>query len=243
MQPTVCTIHRQLTCRTKCGLLSVYNTQAVDLQDKMQPTVCTIHRQLTCRTEGQLLMSAGGFLVFKCQVVTNSVAQVKSAQASNSSTRFYSHQLQLSPYLLLSLYVFYCMLCLTSQDAAKHQKTKGSSTPLTTKATATPTPHYKLNMRPTAKFQPISLSSPSRHHDKQRLFEGLEDSIGGGGGGGGSETFVPRRSIKKLNIKPKPTQVRDSPDPSLLPGFHVKCDESWGKRWNKAGYRVPSQSF
>ena len=111
MQPTVCTIHRQLTCRTKCGLLSVYNTQAVDLQDKMQPTVCTIHRQLTCRTEGQLLMSAGGFLVFKCQVVTNSVAQVKSAQASNSLTRFYSHQLQLSPYLLLSLHVFYCMLC------------------------------------------------------------------------------------------------------------------------------------
>ena len=90
------------------------------------------------------------------------------------------------------------------QDAAKHQKNKNGSTPLTTKTTATVTPHYKLNMRPTAKFHPISLSSPSRHQDKQRLFEGLEDSMGGAGG----ETFVPRhKSIKKLNIKPKPTQV------------------------------------
>ena len=90
------------------------------------------------------------------------------------------------------------------QDAAKHQKSKSGSTPLTTKTTATVTPHYKLNMRPTAKFHPISLSSPSRHQDKQRLFEGLEDSMGGVGG----ETFVPRhKSIKKLNIKPKPTQV------------------------------------
>ena len=113
----------------------------------------------------------------------------------------------------------------TPQDAAKHQKTKDSSTPLATKATATPTPHYKLNMRPTAKFHPISLSSPSRHHDKQRLFEGLEDSIGGGGGGGGSETFVPRRSIKKLNIKPKPTQVRGSAVPRLLPPAFNFCTE------------------
>ena len=111
----LCIIHRQLTCRTKCSLLSVHNTQAVDLQDKMQPTVCTIHRQLTCRTEGQLLMSAGGFLVFKCQVVTNSVAQVKSAQASNSSTRFYSHQLPVVslPSALLVCILLHAMLNLT----------------------------------------------------------------------------------------------------------------------------------
>ena len=47
----------------------------------------------------------------------------------------------------------------TPQDAAKHQKTKDSSTPLATKATATPTPHYKLNMRPMPSFIP-SPSAP-----------------------------------------------------------------------------------
>ena len=100
-------------------------------------------------------------------------------------------------------------------------------------------------MRPTAKFHPISLSSPSRHHDKQRLFEGLEDSIGGGGGGGGSETFVPRRSIKKLNIKPKPTQVWAALSQGFSPNFYFvqNVTKAGVEPGNKVMYRVLLQSF
>ena len=62
-------------------------------------------------------------------------------------------------------------------------------------------------MRPSAKFKPMSLCSPARHLDKSKLFESLEDSQlttdSSSIMGGARETFVPRRSIKKLAIKPK----------------------------------------
>ena len=101
------------------------------------------------------------------------------------------------------------------QDAARNKKKESTAAPVATKtATTTPNPHYKLNTRPVAKFKPISFSSPSRHRDKSQLFEGLEGhSVGtgagsmAGGGGGGGETFVPRKSVKKLTIKPKPNEV------------------------------------
>ena len=102
------------------------------------------------------------------------------------------------------------------QDVAKSKKRESAAVPVATKAATTPTPHYKLNTRPVAKFKPISLSSPSRYRDKSQLFEGLEghpvgSGAGGGsvagGSGGGGETFVPRKSIKKLTIRPKPSEV------------------------------------
>ncbi len=75
---------------------------------------------------------------------------------------------------------------------------------------------YKLNMRPSSKVKTISLSSPARHKEKNRLFEGLEDSPSNtslnGSAGGYGETFVPRKSIKKLTIRPKPTQPQAWPD-------------------------------
>lgn len=97
------------------------------------------------------------------------------------------------------------------QDASKQQKNKDPPTPIAQK----PSPsslQYKLNMRPSAKVKTISLSSPARHKEKNRLFEGLENSPHSTSntsiGGGGFETFVPRKSVKKLTIKPKPSQVR-----------------------------------
>ena len=93
------------------------------------------------------------------------------------------------------------------QDAAKRNKNKESPAPISAKATPTHSPHYKLNMRPSAKFKPMSLRSPARHLDKSKLFESLEDSQlttdSSGIMGGVKETFVPRRSVKKLTIKPK----------------------------------------
>ena len=50
-----------------------------------------------------------------------------------------------------------------------------------------------------------------RHHEKSKLFEGLDDSSASSGVvAGGGETFVPRGDIKKLKIKPKPSQVGTS---------------------------------
>ncbi len=91
------------------------------------------------------------------------------------------------------------------QDAAKQQqqqRSKVGTSPVVSKAGLTRTPHYKLTMRPAAKLKAVSLSSPSLHKDKSQLFEGLE-----GSGADRGETFVPRRSVKKLVIKPKPSQV------------------------------------
>ena len=100
--------------------------------------------------------------------------------------------------------------CDSSCDPSLQQKAQrersNSSTPVTSKTTPTPTPHYKLQLRPMAKFQVASLSSPSRHREKQQLFEGLDDSSGPAGTGGGG-TFVPRKSIKKLEIRPKTIDV------------------------------------
>ena len=101
------------------------------------------------------------------------------------------------------------------QDAAKRHKSKDSSTPISAKATPTHSPHYKLNMRPSAKFKPTSLRSPARHINKSKLFDSLEDSQLASESsttlmGGASETFVPRRSVKKLTIKPKPSEVSQS---------------------------------
>ena len=57
----------------------------------------------------------------------------------------------------------------------------------------------------------MSLRSPARHIDKSKLFESLEDSQLSSDSssmiGGASETFVPRRSVKKLTIKPKSSEV------------------------------------
>ena len=97
------------------------------------------------------------------------------------------------------------------QDASKQQKSKNTVTTVSTKASPT-TLQYKLNMRPSAKVKTISLSSPARHKEKNRLFEGLEDSphsthTGSLSAGATPNTFVPRKSIKKLTIKPKPMQV------------------------------------
>ena len=59
----------------------------------------------------------------------------------------------------------------------------------------------------------MSLRSPARHLDKSKLFESLEDSQmttdSGGIMGGARETFVPRRSIKKLTIKPKVSEMSE----------------------------------
>ena len=106
------------------------------------------------------------------------------------------------------------------QDAAKKQKNKTTPTPATAKTSPGSMPHYKLSLRPSAKLTTTSLSSPARHKEKNRLFEGLEDSphsttptasggasLGIGVGGSGGEAFVPRKSVKKLNIRPKPSQV------------------------------------
>lgn len=102
--------------------------------------------------------------------------------------------------------VFICL-----QEAAKRNKSKESPAPISAKATFTHSPHYKLNMRPSARFKPMSLRSPARHLDKSKLFESLEDSQmttdSGGIMGGARETFVPRRSIKKLTIKPKVSEM------------------------------------
>ena len=99
----------------------------------------------------------------------------------------------------------FLLFCL--QEAAKRNKSKESPAPISAKATPTHSPHYKLNMRPSARFKPMSLRSPARHLDKSKLFESLEDSQqsteSGSIVGGARETFVPRRSIKKLTIKPK----------------------------------------
>ena len=89
-----------------------------------------------------------------------------------------------------------------SQDAAKLQKAKAaSSTPVSTKASALSSPHYRLNFRPVGKLKPKSLSSPSSQQDKSQLFEDLEDSPATTAGTG--ETFVPRKNVKKLVMKPK----------------------------------------
>ena len=95
------------------------------------------------------------------------------------------------------------------QDASKQQKSKDPPTSIVHKPSPN-TLQYKLNMRPSSKVKTISLSSPARHKEKNKLFEGLEDSPSSTSNTsfGRMETFVPRKSIKKLNIKPKPSQVR-----------------------------------
>ena len=96
-----------------------------------------------------------------------------------------------------------------SQDASKQQKNKTSPTPVSATKASPTTLQYKLNLRPSAKVKTISLSSPARHKEKSRLFEGLEDSPHNNSprAGSSTETFVPRKSVKKLNIKPKASQV------------------------------------
>ena len=101
-----------------------------------------------------------------------------------------------------------------SQDAAKQKSSSSGSTPAVAKSSSKLTPHYKLSVRPASKFRTLSYPSPSQQQNKSHLFQGLDDStssVTGGGGGrresGGGETFVPRKNIKKLTIKPKPCPV------------------------------------
>ena len=87
---------------------------------------------------------------------------------------------------------------------------KKDTPPLTSKASASPAPHYKLSMRPVTKYRPLTLSSSpstSTHRSRSQLFEGLENSGGVAPGAGAAETFVPRKSVKKLTIKPRPSAV------------------------------------
>lgn len=72
-------------------------------------------------------------------------------------------------------------------------------------STSSASPHYKLNIRPSGKFHPVSLNSSSQKKDKNAIFDGLNDSISG------NESFVPRSSIKKLIIKPKPKETPSVP--------------------------------
>ena len=69
-------------------------------------------------------------------------------------------------------------------------------------------PHYKLNIRPTSKCRPIALTS---HKDKTKLFEGLDDSVSG------NESFVPRKSLKQLTIKPRAPPSLPLPDSTSPP--------------------------
>lgn len=102
-------------------------------------------------------------------------------------------------------------MSLPPQDAAKTQKSKTTPTTTVCKTSPGSMPQYRLSLRPSAKLKTTSLSSPARHREKNKLFEGLEgsphstyspNSVGGGG-----EVFVPRKSIKTLHIRPKPSQV------------------------------------
>lgn len=121
------------------------------------------------------------------------------------------------PFLYVHATVYQCVLSyirvnnsLSVQDAAKQKTSSAGSTPAVSKPSSKVTPHYKLSIRPTAKFQTFSTSSPSQQRGKSRLFQGLDDSGSGAKGGGGGlpkETFVPRKSIKTLIIPPKPSPV------------------------------------
>ena len=118
------------------------------------------------------------------------------------------------------------------QDAAKHQKSKDLPAPVASKSSPNSL-HYKLNVRPSAKVKPISLSSAARHKEKNRLFEGLEDSpqsnissANSSISGASGETFVPRnprKSVKKLNIIPKPSQVTSYRSLCSLSLFITTC--------------------
>ncbi|XP_048244213.1 nuclear pore complex protein Nup98-Nup96-like isoform X2 [Haliotis rufescens] len=82
------------------------------------------------------------------------------------------------------------------QNSEKREEVLKPTNPAAQKAALSSSSQYKVSPRPTAKIKPKSLHS-LMNGSKSQLFDGLEDEDFSFG----NDTFMPRRSVKKLTLK------------------------------------------